>query len=56
LSPDTVFGTSTARPEFVNRFVNSITSVEASTLALILGSLAAYGLSRFRYKFAFVGM
>lgn len=55
LSPDTLFGTSTARSEFVNRFVNSIiTSVGASTLALILGSLAAYGLSRFRYKFAWM--
>src|SRR6185295_7782835 len=31
LSPDTLFGTSTARSEFVNRFVNSIiTSVGAS--------------------------
>lgn len=48
-------GTSTARSEFVNRFVNSIiTSVGASLLALILGSLAAYGLSRFRYKFAWM--
>ena len=55
LSPDTLFGTSTARSEFVNRFVNSIiTSVGASLLALILGSLAAYGLSRFRYKFAWM--
>lgn len=55
LSPDTLFVTSTARSEFVNRFVNSIiTSVGASLLALILGSLAAYGLSRFRYKFAWM--
>lgn len=55
LSPDTLFGTSTARSEFVNRFVNSIiTSVGASLLALILGSLAAYGLSRFRYKFVWM--
>jgi multiple sugar transport system permease protein len=55
LSPDTIFGTSTARAEFVSRFVNSvITSVGASVLALVLGSLAAYGLSRFRYKFAWM--
>lgn len=46
---------STAQSAFVNRFVNSIiTSVGASALALILGSLAAYGLSRFRYKFAWM--
>jgi multiple sugar transport system permease protein len=55
LSPDTIFETSTARAEFVSRFVNSIiTSVGASLLALILGSLAAYGLSRFRYKFGWM--
>ncbi len=55
LSPDTLRGTSTARDEFMSRFENSvITSVGASTLALILGSLAAYGLSRFRYKFAWM--
>jgi multiple sugar transport system permease protein len=55
LSPDTILGTSTARSEFVSRFVNSVvTSVGASTLALVLGSLAAYGLSRFRYKFAWM--
>src|SRR5919109_4557913 len=41
LSPDTIFGTSTARAEFVSRFENSIiTSVGASVLALVLGSLA----------------
>src|SRR5215470_19909163 len=55
LSPDTILGTSTARSEFMNRFVNSImTSVGASVLALALGSLAAYGLSRFRYKFVWM--
>jgi multiple sugar transport system permease protein len=55
LSPDTMLGTSTARAEFTNRFLNSIvTSVGASLLALVLGSLAAYGLSRFRYKFAWM--
>ena len=51
LSPETIFEISTVRDEFLKRFVNSaITSVSASTLAVILGSLAAYGLSRFEYK------
>jgi len=55
LSPDTILGTSTARAEFLSRFTNSvITSIGASALALVLGSLAAYGLSRFRYKFAWM--
>jgi multiple sugar transport system permease protein len=55
LSPDTIFRTSNPRDEFVSRFENSvITSVGASLLALVLGSLAAYGLSRFRYKFAWM--
>ena len=52
LSPDTIFETSTVREEFLLRFENSIlTSVGASLLAVIIGSLAAYGLSRFQYKF-----
>ena len=51
LSPETIFEISTVRDEFLKRFVNSaITSVSASTLAVVLGSLAAYGLSRFEYK------
>jgi multiple sugar transport system permease protein len=55
LSPDSILATSTARAEFMSRFGNSIiTSVGASVLALVLGSLAAYGLSRFRYKFAWM--
>ena len=55
LSPDSILGTSTARAEFMSRFGNSIiTSVGASILALVLVSLAAYGLSRFRYKFAWM--
>jgi multiple sugar transport system permease protein len=55
LSPDTIFQTSTARAEFTSRFTNSVlASVGASLLALVLGSLAAYGLSRFRYKFAWM--
>lgn len=52
LSPDTIGAESTVRDEFFKRFLNSvITSVTASLLAVVLGSLAAYGLSRFSYKF-----
>jgi multiple sugar transport system permease protein len=52
LSPDTIFETSTVRDEFLKRFLNSaIASVGASALAVTIGSLAAYGLSRFEYKF-----
>jgi len=55
LSPDTLLRTSSPRDEFMSRFENSVvTSVGASVLALVLGSLAAYGLSRFRYKFAWM--
>ncbi len=51
MSPDTIFKDSTVRDEFMKRFGNSvITSVSASLLAVIIGSLAAYGLSRFSYK------
>jgi multiple sugar transport system permease protein len=51
LSPDTILRPSTARDEFLFRFLNTVTTaVGASILALVLGSLAAYGLSRFRYK------
>ncbi len=55
LSPDTLFNTSTVREEFLKRFFNSvIISSAASALAVALGSLAAYGLSRFSYKFGFM--
>jgi len=55
LSPETIFETSTVREEFIKRFLNStITSLGASTLAVVLGSLAAYGLSRFSYRFGFM--
>ena len=55
LSPETIFSTSTVREEFMKRFANSvITAVAASTLAVVLGSLAAYGLSRFSYRFGFM--
>ena len=52
LSPDTIGTVSTPRDEFMKRFMNSVViSVSASTLAVVLGSLAAYGLSRFSYRF-----
>jgi multiple sugar transport system permease protein len=51
LSPDVIGNTSTARDEFLKRFGNSVlVSLSASTLAIVIGSLAAYGLSRFDYK------
>lgn len=51
LSPDTIGQTSTVREEFLKRFENSILmSVGASALALVIGSLAGYGLRRFQYK------
>ncbi len=56
LSPDTIGADSTVRDEFMKRFTNSaITSVTSSVLAVMLGSLAAYGLSRFNYKFLWMG-
>jgi ABC-type glycerol-3-phosphate transport system permease component len=52
LSPDTIFNTSNVRAEFLRKFINSvICSVGASFFAIVIGSLAAYGLSRFDYKF-----
>ncbi len=55
LSPDTINTESTVREEFLKRFWNSaITAVSASFLAVVLGSMAAYGLSRFRYRFGFM--
>jgi multiple sugar transport system permease protein len=51
LSPDRIGEVSTARQEFLQRFANSIiASVGASLLAIVIGSLAAYGLNRFRYR------
>jgi multiple sugar transport system permease protein len=53
LSPDMFDRTSTVRDEFLLRLTNSIVvSVGAATLAIVIGSLAAYGLSRFEYKWA----
>ncbi|MGL5814800.1 MAG: carbohydrate ABC transporter permease [Aeromonas sp.] len=55
LSPDTIGSESTPRTEFFRRFMNSvIVSFSASALAVALGSLAAYGLSRFSYKFGWM--
>jgi len=52
LSPETIGHTSTVRAEFLKRFWNSVvTSLSASLLAVVIGSLAAYGLNRFTYKF-----
>jgi len=52
LSPDTIFATSNVRDEFLKRFFNSmIATFGASALAVVMGTLAAYGLSRFDYKF-----
>ncbi len=52
LSPDTLFEVSTVREEFMKRFMNSIVaSVGAGLLAVLIGAPAAYGLSRFQYKF-----
>ena len=52
LSPDSIFQSWQSRDEFIKRFVNSvIATLGASTLALVLGSMAAYGLSRFNYRF-----
>src|SRR6188472_1519590 len=52
LSPDTIRESSSTRAEFLKRFNNSaVISVGASFVAVLIGSLAAYGLSRFNYKF-----
>jgi multiple sugar transport system permease protein len=51
LSPDTIGQISTVRDEFLGRFLNSVyTAFGASALAVMIGALAAYGLSRFQYK------
>lgn len=55
LSPQTITEDSTVRAEFLKRFTNSaVISLSASMLAVALGSLAAYGLSRFNYRFGFM--
>lgn len=55
LSPETLFQVSTVREEFLLRFENSIlASLGAATLAILIGAPAAYGLSRFQYRFGFM--
>ena len=55
LSPETILNESTVREEFLKRFWNSaIAALGSSTIALVLGSCAAYGLSRFSYRFGFM--
>ncbi len=55
LSPDTIGASSTVRDEFLGRFTNSlIVSLTASTLAVLLGSMTGYGLSRFSYRFGWM--
>jgi multiple sugar transport system permease protein len=55
LSPSTIGQESTVRAEFMKRFANStIVSLASSCLAVVLGALAAYGLSRFQYKWAWM--
>ena len=52
LSPGALAQESTVRAEFLKRFWNSaVVAVASSVLALVLGTLAAYGLSRFAYRF-----
>jgi multiple sugar transport system permease protein len=52
LSPDTITQYSTVREQFLLRFWNStVVALGASGLAVILGTMAAYGLSRFEYRF-----
>lgn len=55
ISPRLIGEVSTVREEFLKRFWNSaIVSISSSLLAVVLGSLAAYGLSRFSYRFGFM--
>ncbi len=55
LSPDTIGASSTVRDEFMSRFSNSfIVSISSSILAVLLGAMTGYGLSRFGYRFGFM--
>ena len=55
MSPQTLSQESTVRAEFLKRFMNSaVVALVSSTLAVVLGAMAAYGLSRFRYKWAWM--
>ncbi|MDF2759778.1 MAG: carbohydrate transporter rane protein 2, family [Thermomicrobiales bacterium] len=52
LSPDTIGRPSSARELFLKHTANTVTiSLSAATLATVIGSLAAYGLARFAYRF-----
>lgn len=52
LSPDTIHQASTTRDQLIRHYENTmIISITAALLTTIAGSLAAYGLSRFSYKF-----
>ena len=55
LSPDTIGAFSTVRDQFLSRFTNTaIVAFSASGLAVLLGSLTGYGLSRFGYQFGYM--
>jgi len=55
LSPDTIGNASTVRDEFLGRFGSSlIVSVSSSLLAVVLGAMTGYGLSRFGYQFGYM--
>ncbi|MEX0284290.1 MAG: carbohydrate ABC transporter permease [Paracoccaceae bacterium] len=55
LSPDTIGTESTVREEFLKRFWNStVSALCSSALAVVLGAMVAYGLSRFNYRFGFM--
>ena len=52
LSPDTITEPSSARDLFLKHASNTVTiSTSAAALATVIGSLAAYGLARFSYRF-----
>jgi multiple sugar transport system permease protein len=52
LSPDTITRPSSARDLFLKHAENTVTiSLSAAILATVIGSLAAYGLARFAYRF-----
>jgi multiple sugar transport system permease protein len=51
LSPDTIGEPSSARAQFLKYAANTVViSISAALLAAVIGSLAAYGLSRFHYR------
>jgi multiple sugar transport system permease protein len=52
LSPDTIREASTPREQLIKHYKNTLViSLSASLLTTVAGSLAAYGLTRFSYKF-----